>query len=586
MAGNSENLNIDITATTDKAVKDIDGLQKKVDKLEKTDAEVEVSADTKGATSDIDTFAQKLERLSARDQIITLAMKAGQAQTDLNQLRTDLALLDSEDPEIDVKVARIAEVSSELDSLESKIKAIGDANPEVKVEVQEEAHRKLESLNKEVDKLGTSNGPRLAGNQISDLTGPFGDASGAASDFGGVFDGLADISEKVAGSIGLDAEKIAGAISGIGLGVAAAAAVWTIFTQNEKKAREEQEKLTKGQEKFNAAIKAGKLDEAAQDFVDTYGKFFDTAKKAGITWDEFVHAVTTGDFSEINAKVSGLSSGMQTYAAATGEARIAWIDANGTLDEHNAALDATKAALVKLFPALQETTSATDQAKTSTDAAKASNEAYVTALQAVKEGLEADKQAQDDLVTAMRDAADANLNVDDKANAYAESLNGLNEKVKEAKKNHEDVNQVYRDNTRAAADLADAIVNQRVEQDKANGVVTSASTKQDTWNSSMLANARLASGPARQSILDYTFAANQVPTDIATEISAAVEAGDLEKANALLADASKARTATVKADADDASLAKTNADLDKVAKDRTVRLAPSSPAIPMGATSC
>jgi hypothetical protein len=86
----------------------------------------------------------------------------------------------------------------------------------------------------------------------------------------------------------------------------------------------------------------------------------------------------------------------------------------------------------------------------------------------------------------------------------------------------------------------------------------------------MLVSAREAGPKQRQAILDYIAAANGIPPEKVTEIRALLDQGKIDEANAVLADASKARTATITADAD---TAKANDDLDAVAeKERIAKI--------------
>ena len=66
-----------------------------------------------------------------------------------------------------------------------------------------------------------------------------------------------------------------------------------------------------------------------------------------------------------------------------------------------------------------------------------------------------------------------------------------------------------------------------------------------------------------------------------TEIKAALARGDVEEAKRLLDEESANRTATLKADADNAALAQTNRDLDNAAHDRTVQF--NAQAVGLGA---
>jgi len=123
----------------------------------------------------------------------------------------------------------------------------------------------------------------------------------------------------------------------------------------------------------------------------------------------------------------------------------------------------------------------------------------------------------------------------------------------------------------SAEAVADAVVRQYEEQVKANGATLTATQRTDAWNSQMLNAAATAKGPLRQAILDHIGNVNDIPAEKMTDIQAAIDQGDIDTANRLLNEASATRTASVKADADDASIAQTNKDLDNVARTREVK---------------
>lgn len=204
-----EKLGIDITAK-DSASAVVDKLQGKVDKLEKSDPTVEIDADAKQADHTVDGFADQLNKLTAADQIVVLALRAGAAQTELRDLATDLATIDRNDPDVDVKFARYGEVSGQLDDLEGKIKAIGDANPD--------AGAGLDAAKKKLDGLGESAGQAqgavhsMAGNAV-------GDFAATASGVGPLGEALGQLTELATGG---EASMKQLAVAGLGLGAISA----------------------------------------------------------------------------------------------------------------------------------------------------------------------------------------------------------------------------------------------------------------------------------------------------------------------------------------------------------------------------
>lgn len=321
-----EKLQIDITAKDD-ASKVIDPLQKKVDKLEQTDAQVDVSADTGDAVDDVDTFAKKLAKLGDADQVVVLALRAGAAQSELSQLATDIAQLDASDPDIDIKIDRYNEVAGELDNLETKMKDIADTS--LDPDVGDKARSRLQGIGEEAGKTqGAVHS--MAGNALGDFAattsgiGPLGEAIGQLTE---------TALEGEAGMKGL-------ATAGLGLGALSAGMfvvnkVMGEFAKTAQRAAEIKAFNTQDVDAFTKALTAGK--DVAQDYVermealgkvttvaatrisDFAGPVLESTKDiapalaaAGITMEQFAKAVTgsQGDMDRFNAavKATGVST--------------------------------------------------------------------------------------------------------------------------------------------------------------------------------------------------------------------------------------------------------------------------------------
>ena len=230
----------DNTAKAD-ASKVIDPLTKKVDQLEKSDPTVDVSADTGDAVGDVDTFAKKLSKLTTSDQIVLLALKAGQAQSELASLATDIATLDSSDPTVDVKLSQYAETSQQLDDLETKIKAVGDTDPDAGANL-EKARTRLQGLGEEASKTqGAVHS--MAGNAIGDFAatatgiGPLGEALGQLTEM--ATGGESSLRELAVAGLGLGAISgamflVNGLISTFQKSAAEAAKIKTFNVENAK----------------------------------------------------------------------------------------------------------------------------------------------------------------------------------------------------------------------------------------------------------------------------------------------------------------------------------------------------------------
>jgi len=238
---------IDLVAN-DKASDKVRDVADEVEALEDLTPEVEVTADTTDASRALDALETDTEALTRADQEVVLKGKVSDAQAALKALRTDL----------------------------------------------EQTGKEAQRAEHAVDDIGRAQGPRLAGNTVADLTGPLGEASGVASDLGGVFDGLGDTAEgawiKMGGSEAGGA-AIGGALAGVGFAVAGVAAAWSFFRQQQKKAEEQQKKLLEGQKKLNDAYAKGDVAEWGQTFIDTYKDAADAAADAGVPLEELVRFV-------------------------------------------------------------------------------------------------------------------------------------------------------------------------------------------------------------------------------------------------------------------------------------------------------
>lgn len=270
-----EQIRIDVTARDD-ASSTLEDVADEARELEDLTPEVTVDADTAGADRKLEDVADAARELERQTPELTVTADVDQAERGIRDVREDVERLSREDTEILLR-AKIDDARGQLKTLRTDLEQTGD---------------KAQDTARQMDRLGGDGGLQTRGNAIADLTGPLGDASGAASDFAGVFDGLGDIAEDVAGKVGLNAAAMSTAIGGIGIAVAAAAAVWTIFSQRQEKARQRQRELVEGQERINEAIEAGDRAAAASELVDLYRDAYDAAEQAGIAADDLTRFIT------------------------------------------------------------------------------------------------------------------------------------------------------------------------------------------------------------------------------------------------------------------------------------------------------
>lgn len=241
-------IQIDITAR-DTASDQIEDVAGAAGDLEKLTPEVTVTADTAGAKSDIGAVSEAADTLSRADTELVIRAKIDQAKGELKALQTELD-------------------------------ATGD---------------KARDTSEKLDKVDGGGGSGLRGNAIADLTGPLGDASGAASDFAGVFDGLGDTIEAAAGKLGASeamAGKLAGAVGGLGVVVAAGAAAWTLWKGRQEEAAKKAKELLDTQLHLNDAMAKGDAAAATADFSKLYGKALDGADALGLSTKQLVDYIT------------------------------------------------------------------------------------------------------------------------------------------------------------------------------------------------------------------------------------------------------------------------------------------------------
>jgi hypothetical protein len=320
-----EQVRIDLVAE-DHASKTIEDVADEVADLERADAEVTITAED-DASSKIADVADDARALSAVDAELVLRARVDAAKGELAALRADL----------------------------------------------QQTGERAEDTARQLDRVGgdPGGGIKTRGNAVADLTGPLGDASGAASNFAGVFDGLGDVAEDVATKLGASsalAGQVAGAVGGLGIVVAAGAAVWSLFSASQKKAREEAEKLVKTQDDLYAAIKKNDAAAATKAFHDLFADAERAAKEAGIPVQEYTDFILglsdemptakarqdelTAAFlaSGPAAKGAGADAALaaadyREHVAAVEEARAKHAETNLTLAESKAADDALTTAL-------------------------------------------------------------------------------------------------------------------------------------------------------------------------------------------------------------------------------------------------
>jgi hypothetical protein len=211
-------------------------------------------------------------------------------------------------------------------------------------------------------------------------------------------------------------------------------------------------------------------------------------------------------------------------------------------------IEATKAKTLNDFfnESTQQSSTHVKDLNDAYDAAARGSTAFADAQQEGADGAERINNLLRDQADALNAQADAAQSAADQQLDVQKALVDYGDTLKDHKKTSDDV----RD---SAINLAKAQSELSKKQAEAAGTTLSATNNLDNLNSNLLNTAATAKGPARSAILDYIGAVNQIPTETMTDIKAAIDRGDIDEANRLLAGVSQTRTSTVKADADTAA---------------------------------
>lgn len=180
----------------------------------------------------------------------------------------------------------------------------------------------------------------------------------------------------------------------------------------------------------------------------------------------------------------------------------------------------------------------------------AATEAATTALEAHIDALQRDAEAQQQLIDQARAGADSTFALHRAQSDWNDALAELPNKIKDAEGDAAKLAVAYDSVADAAATLADAAVTDAVND---GWIPNTEVAKLDTFNRKMLELAASTEGPARDSIVLFLAETNKIPAETVATIVAAVDPYGLDAADQALDDASVARDAAIKVDADTAA---------------------------------
>jgi hypothetical protein len=246
-----------------------------------------------------------------------------------------------------------------------------------------------------------------------------------------------------------------------------------------------------------------------------------------------------------------------------------------------AALDGLAGDLGVVATNTDEVANASNRAATATDTSamalgvlKGEQDQAAAAAQSVADALQEETDKLNGLISAAFSSADASIALEeaqeDVAAAIRTSIDAHNDGTSSA----EDLDAAVDGERDAIIKAAGAARDQAAAFWEANGATISAKDEIDAFNGSLLNNARSATPAARDAIAKYIIEANGIPAEKATEITAAIRAGDIPRATSLINDASKTRNAAINVD-DNGTASATGREIDNAARNRntTIRVA-------------
>ena len=207
----TETLTLEIEAQLNDAMRQIQRLQKELQELRRTaEKPIDVEVDATKAERSVNDLLKTVQKLSGEDAEIILALRGAEIQQEINDIRVDLATLNSTDAEIEIEIARLAELNGDLDQIKGAIKEVDAAKAEVTITADTtQATQGMAKARGEIDQI-----PRSAGGANSALANMYGNVAGEA---GAVFGAIGPVNV----AIGQMAEYAADAkFAGEGLGSA------------------------------------------------------------------------------------------------------------------------------------------------------------------------------------------------------------------------------------------------------------------------------------------------------------------------------------------------------------------------------
>lgn len=539
--------------------------------------------DVAAATKDVE---DGLEDAESAGKTMARVLKASaadmEAEIDDTKRAVDIleqALGDVGDVDVREVVADLKQIGLTADDIEQ------DAD-ELAAAIKDVNRVKLHAVEAGFDDVGQAVGRvREDQNRARDATNSFvGNAVAempiVAESFGPASEAVSQLTEGlVGGEIGFkDLVKAAGPMVGIGVLIAGIAAAMSSMAETKAFNKEQVEgfkdAITEAEDAAEGVLEQLKESRDIEFRSDRFGGIFggllqetadadEAMARLGITVEEFAAGISgTGEDLERFKERVNMTTIMDENANGV-------IDYDATLSSHRDVIKAAEQAHENYKDAVfeagvedavfgeivDETARAQERREQATEAV---TEAHEEATEAVEEEIEA-LQA---LAEEIADNADEAYNLEEAQWAVEDAVTASKEAHEEYGKESREAAEADIDLARAAQDVADA------EVEKA-GAVKDSKQALDIQNRSLINQASQLNGPQRDAILKHIGLINGIPRAVVSDIEAAINRGDLDEAERLLNQASRTRTAYVRAEA---LTATARQELDALTRARTVRI--------------
>lgn len=552
-----------------------------LDKLSTTDVDVAGANQMAQALDDVRTAGQKAAA--------EIADMAATMDADLTDARSAAdALARAMGPELaatvnmDQVLAQLRDmgltmddVRNEADPLAASLKSLADVKISAQAIGLDSMGGALKSARAETDQLAASAGSSrsVLANMVGNTTQDLGALTGVAGSAGVA---IGQMGEYMADAVG-SGDKLGDILKNFGTVAAPVAALATVtfaigeWQKQMAKARQEAADLLAAQK----ALGAGDTGAWVSELVTQYGSLVGALGDAGVSMSEFRAIVEEGPAAVDALKARLEEAGTSTLLLGDGA-----LTAGGQLDQLATVFGENETKLKAQDEATRAVAEAYGLLVTSTGELVPAEEAVATGVDVVTQAMDAQAEktraataAFQEQRDAMRAAADARFALTkaeddwlDTADTYQASLDAIAQGAGTAEQKQRDMAVVTNDATQQAIAMADAARDVAAEQAAANGTTLSAADSTKVWAGRMIDAASNASGPLRQSILDYTASVLGIPPEVVSDVAADLDEQSVEEAKTKITDAAADQDSLIAVAQVGASLADTQ--ISNAARDR------------------